>query len=199
MLVFAAAVFFLIVTPGPGVLSTAGVGSAFGYKPGMRYVFGLFLGNNLVAIAVVSGLAALVLGVPYVRPILSVASVMYLTYLALKIGFSGSKIAFVAATKPPGITGGLALQAINPKAYAVNTVFFTNFEIFPENLPVELAIKFAILNAIWVPIHLIWLALGVSLRWLDLSQSTQRGINITMAVSMMLVVALAAYSARETL
>ena len=199
MLVFAAAVFFLIVTPGPGVLSTAGVGSAYGYKPGMRYVFGLFLGNNLVAIAVVSGLAALVLGVPYVRPILSVASVMYLTYLALKIGFSGSKIAFVAATKPPGITGGLALQAINPKAYAVNTVFFTNFEIFPENLPVELAIKFAILNAIWVPIHLIWLALGVSLRWLDLSQSTQRGINITMAVSMMLVVALAAYSARETL
>ena len=199
MLVFAAAVFFLIVTPGPGVLSTAGVGSAFGYKPGMRYVFGLFLGNNLVAIAVVSGLAALVLGVPYVRPILSVASVMYLTYLALKIGFSGSKIAFVAATKPPGITGGLALQAINPKAYAVNTVFFTNFEIFPENLPVELAIKFAILNAIWVPIHLIWLALGGALRWLDLSQSTQRGINITMAVSMMLVVALAAYSARETL
>ncbi len=32
MLIFAAAVFFLIITPGPGVLSTAGVGSAFGAR-----------------------------------------------------------------------------------------------------------------------------------------------------------------------
>ncbi|MCH1465812.1 MAG: LysE family translocator, partial [Alphaproteobacteria bacterium] len=30
MLTFALAVFLLIATPGPGVLSTAGVGSAFG-------------------------------------------------------------------------------------------------------------------------------------------------------------------------
>ncbi|MEC8551875.1 MAG: LysE family translocator, partial [Pseudomonadota bacterium] len=32
MLTFAAAVFLLIVTPGPGVLSTAGVGAAFGWR-----------------------------------------------------------------------------------------------------------------------------------------------------------------------
>ena len=57
MLGFAAAVFFLIVTPGPGVLSTAGVGSGFGFRAGLAYVGGLFAGNNLVALAVVSGIA----------------------------------------------------------------------------------------------------------------------------------------------
>ncbi len=60
MLTFALAVFFLIITPGPGVLSVAGVGSAFGSGPGARYIAGLFVGTNLVALAVVSGMAAII-------------------------------------------------------------------------------------------------------------------------------------------
>ena len=32
MLQFALAVFFLLITPGPGVLTTAGIGAAFGYR-----------------------------------------------------------------------------------------------------------------------------------------------------------------------
>jgi len=54
MLTFSIAVFMLLITPGPGVLSTAGVGAAFGFSAGLRYVFGLFLGTNLVALAVIS-------------------------------------------------------------------------------------------------------------------------------------------------
>ena len=46
MLTFALAVFLLIITPGPGVLTLAGVGSAFGYKPGFRYLLGLLIGQN---------------------------------------------------------------------------------------------------------------------------------------------------------
>jgi threonine/homoserine/homoserine lactone efflux protein len=46
MLTFAITVFLLIVTPGPGVLSTAGFGAAYGYKKSLRYVFGLFLGTT---------------------------------------------------------------------------------------------------------------------------------------------------------
>ena len=61
MLTFALAVFFLIITPGPGVLSVAGVGASFGSKPGARYIAGLFIGTNLVGLAVVSGLAAILL------------------------------------------------------------------------------------------------------------------------------------------
>jgi threonine/homoserine/homoserine lactone efflux protein len=61
MLAFILAVFLLLITPGPGVLSTAGVGAAFGFKAGLRYVFGLCIGTNLVALIVVSGLAAIIL------------------------------------------------------------------------------------------------------------------------------------------
>ncbi len=191
MLGFAAAVFFLIITPGPGVLSTAGVGAGFGYQAGSRYVCGLWIGTNLVSLAVVTGLAALVLADDRIRFVLFALSFGYLTYLACRIAFAGSRLAFIEKTDPPGMRGGLLLQAINPKAYAVNTALFTGFAFLPDSYVTEVVIKFIIMNAIWLPIHFAWLWLGVSLNRLNLPARAHRIINIAMASSMMLVVVLA--------
>ncbi len=191
MLTFAAAVFFLIITPGPGVLSTAGVGSAFGARPGTRYVTGLWLGNNLVALAVVMGITAVILADPRIRAVLFLASTGYLLYLALRIAMAGSKVAFIEAATPPGVFNGLALQMINPKAYAVHTTLFSGFTFLPGNLAMETVSKFLILNAIWIPIHFLWLYLGITLRQLNLSERTHRIINVAMSLSMLAVVALA--------
>lgn len=195
MLTFAAAVFFLIVTPGPGVLSIAGVGAGYGYRAGTRYLAGLFVGTNLVALAVVSGLAALILAEPRIRQVLFIASVLYLFYLALRIAFAGARVAFIETQKAPGFFGGIALQVINPKAYAVNTAFFSGFAFLPGHAGFEIALKFLIINAIWIPIHFGWLWAGVALRRLDLSRRAQFAINGVMAASMLAVVALAAYAA----
>lgn len=198
MLTFAAAVFLLIVTPGPGVLSTAGVGAAYGFRPGLTYVTGLFIGTNLVLAAVITGLAAIVLSVPAVRWILMAASVAYLLYLAARIAFAGARIAFIEARSAPGIGAGILLQAINPKAYAVNTALITGFEYAPGNLLFETVTKVIIMNAIWIPLHLAWLWAGVTLHRLNLSERTQRTINIGMAAAMLGVVALALWSAYAT-
>ncbi|MGX9355440.1 LysE family translocator [Roseobacteraceae bacterium S113] len=195
MIVFALAVFFLMATPGPGVLSVAGVGASFGFRPGARYIGGLFIGTNLVALAVVSGLAALILADARVRTVLFVLSFGYLTYLALRIALAGSKLAFIERADPPGIRDGIALQAINPKAYAVNTAIFTGFPIFPDAYVAEVVFKFVIVNSIWTPIHFIWLWAGVSLHRLDLAPARQRAINIAMACAMMAVVGLAVWQA----
>ncbi|WP_136440625.1 LysE family translocator [Pacificoceanicola onchidii] len=194
MLTFAVAVFFLIITPGPGVLSTAGLGAAYGFRAGLRYVLGLFIGTNLVALAVISGVAAIVLSVPVVRWVLMVASIGYLIYLAARIAFAGSKIAFIAAKAPPAVLAGLALQAINPKAYTVNTTLFAGFPFAPDNLLFETLAKLIIVNAIWIPIHLGWLKAGASLHRLNLSDRVQRRINLAMAAAMLIVVGLALFS-----
>lgn len=193
MLVFLTAVFFLLITPGPGVLSTAGVGSAFGAKPGYRYVFGLFLGTNLVALAVVTGLAGLILAQPAIRTFLMYASVLYLCYLAAKIAFAGSNIAFIESSRAPGIFDAILLQLINPKAYVVNTALFTGFPFEQSSLLIETLWKFVLINAIWIPIHLVWLAAGIGLKRMELSSSWQRIINIFMACSLLAVVFLAMY------
>ncbi|MEL6475964.1 MAG: LysE family translocator [Pseudomonadota bacterium] len=191
MFEFAAAVFFLLITPGPGVLSVAGVGSGFGWGRGMTYLWGLCLGNFLVGLAVVSGLAALIFSVPGLREVLLVASAAYLGWLAWKIATAGGKVAFAEASSAPGFRDGVTLQFINPKAYAVNTSLFSGFAFFSSSFAVEVAIKFAILNAIWIPIHFLWLWAGVSLRRMDLPERYLRAINITMALCLLAVVVLA--------
>lgn len=191
MLEFMIAVFFLLITPGPGVLSTAGVGAAFGFRAGFSYLAGLCVGGGLTMLMVISGLAAIVLAVSWLRTVLLIASVSYLVYLAWRVASAGSKIGFIPAPKPLGFRNGFALQLINPKAYVVATTLFSGFAFLPEAMFWETVIKLILFNAIWIPVHLLWLGAGVKLGSLDLSRRTQRMINMGMAAAMLIVVATA--------
>jgi threonine/homoserine/homoserine lactone efflux protein len=194
MTYFLVSVFLLLITPGPGVLSTAGVGAAFGRDAGLRYITGLFIGTNLVALAVVTGLATIILSVPWLRTVLLFLSAGYLFWLALKVALSGSKVGFIEASRSPGIIDGVLLQAINPKAYVVNTALFSGYAFDNQSFLFETLTKFVVINAIWIPIHLLWLAAGITLKRLALTPSTQRFINIVMALAMVAVVILALHS-----
>ena len=193
MIVFGLAVFLLIITPGPGVLSTAGVGAAFGWNRGLLDIAGLCLGTNLGGVAVISGLAAIILAEPLIRTVLLFASAAYLGYLAVRIGLAGTKIAFIRSTGP-GYLAGLSLALINPKAYAVNTTLFTGFALYPNSFALETILKLIILNLVWIPTHFIWLYSGIKLSTLDLSNTTQRFINLFMAGCLLTVVALSVRS-----
>lgn len=183
-----------MITPGPGVLTLAGVGSAYGYRLGFRYFLGLLIGQNMVAVAVATGLAAVLITAPVIRNILLALSVIYMLFLAYKIAFSGTKIAFIGTTKAPKIRDGIMLQAINPKAYAINTGFFTGFSIWPDSLTTEITFKFIVLNIIWLGIHILWLAIGVTIHKLNLAPKTQRTVNICMAIALLSVVGLALWA-----
>ncbi|MGI9353384.1 MAG: LysE family translocator [Rhizobiaceae bacterium] len=194
--IFALACILLIITPGPGVLSVAGVGSGFGFARGSRYLWGLCLGNSLVAVAVASGIAATVFTIPYLREILLIISIGYMLYLAAKIAFAGSTIGFIEAKNSPRFRDGVALQAVNPKAYLANSFLFSGFGFMPANVFAETSIKFLVWTAIWIPIHFAWLMIGVSVRRMKLSSHVQRTINMLMAASMILVIALGLISDR---
>lgn len=195
MLIFVAAAILLIITPGPGVLSLAGVGSAFGFRAGLKYFIGLFVGNNLVGVFVISGVGALVLADPVTRTVLLVLSSIYLIYLASTIALSGSNIGFKGYTHKPGIKSGVLLQIINPKAYVVNSTMYSGFLLFENAYFLEVIIKVLIVNTIWIPVHFLWLYIGVFIKRLDLSHSIQRTINYFMAIAMVLVVVLSVIAA----
>jgi len=191
MIEFALAVFFLLITPGPGVLSTAGIGAAYGYRAGFAYVGGLMLGGAFTMVMVISGLAAVVLTVPWLRVVLLSASVIYLIYLAWRIAMAGAHVGFTAATKPLGFSNGFFLQFINPKAYVVATTLFLGFGFLPQSPVWEVVIKLTVFNMIWLPVHLIWLGAGAKLGSLNLSPNMQHVINIAMALSLVGVVLVA--------
>ena len=195
MLAFAGSLLLMIGTPGPGVLTAAGIGSGFGWAAGIRFLIGLFIGTNLGALIVVSGLSAVVLADPLIRTVLVWASIGWFLYLATKIALAGARIGFMAASRALRIADGVILQLVNPKVYVVNTLLFGGFA-FWDHAATEYVAKFIIINIIWVPVHLSWLWFGVRVGQLDLAPGTQRTINIVMAVSLMTVVIL---SAREML
>lgn len=196
MLTFLLACVLLVGTPGPGVLSLAGVGAAYGARDGTRYMGGLWLGNMLVAIAVISGLAAVMLAEPRIRTVLALASAGYLLWLAYKIAFAGARLAFIERPAPPGIRGGVLLQVINPKAYVVSTAIFANFSFFADRPGLEIALKLLMFNGVWLVAHVVWLWFGITIRRLELPPRRQRVINIVMAAAMLGVVVLALWGQR---
>ena len=191
---YALAILFLIITPGPGVLSVAAVGSAFGWRPGLAYGAGLFLGSNAVMVAAAAGLAVVFDLYPALRILFTIVSSGFLLYVAWTVATAGSDIRFQAAERAPGVAGGLALQAFNPKAYAVGTFIFSNFPNLAESAWAEFMLKMIVLNLIWVPIHVGWLGLGIGLRRLDLPIHVARRINVAMAVAMVAVVLFATWT-----
>ena len=190
---FALSVLLLTITPGPAVLTLAGVGSAFGWRQGLSFLLGLFVGVHLVCFAVISGLAALIIADSVVRFVLLLASSAYLGYLALKIALAGTKIGFIHIAAPGFITG-MMLQLINPKAYAVNTMLFSSFAFYPQNFFIETGLKLIINNVLWIPIHLIWLCAGVKVSQLDLPVQTHKMINLAMSGCLLAVVGLSVVS-----
>ena len=194
MITFAIVCFLMFVTPGPGVLSLAGVGAAFGWRQGFVYMAGLFVGHVLVSLAVITGLATIILAEPIVRTILLFCSAGYLSYLALRIALAGSKIGFIEMLKAPGFVAGMSLQFINPKAYAVHTTFFTGFAFYPSSFAVEISLKLIILNTTWLLLHTLWLYTGYRLHELQLSSKVQKWINILMALCLCVVISLSVYS-----
>ena len=197
MIAFALAVFFMIVTPGPAVLALAGVGAAFSFKVGLKFLIGLTAGYLLVWAIVITGFVSIIFSIPYMRTIFLIISSGYLTYLSLKIMLKGSEIAFINPENKPSLLDGIILQLVNPKAYAFHSILLTGFVVFPNNFLLETSWKFIVMNLIWIPLHIGWLALGVSIEKINLSSQTQRRINIFMGTSLMIVALLSFFSIRQ--
>ena len=99
MLAFTIAIFLMIITPGPGVLSLAATGSGFGWKIGTLYLAGLFIGTNTVLVLVVTGFKGFLFEIPWVEPVFLIISLSYLTWIAWRIATAGNEIKFKKSKK----------------------------------------------------------------------------------------------------
>ena len=184
--------FLMMVTPGPGVLSLAGVGAGFGWKVGMMYLIGLFFGTNGVALLVVLGFKKFLFEIEGVELTFLFLSLSYLSFLSWRIATSENKTSFKESFKAPKLYEGIFLQFINPKAYVVQGHLFVVLSLGMASYNVEILTKFIIVNSIWIPIHLFWLWLGISLKRWSLASNKQVWVNRGMGLSLFAVVILSA-------
>ena len=184
--------FLMMVTPGPGVLSLAGVGAGFGWRVGIMYLIGLFLGTNGVALLVVLGFKQFLFEIDGVELTFLVLSLSYLSFLSWRIATSDNKTGFKETSKAPKLYEGVFLQFVNPKAYVVQGHLFVVLSLGIISYNTEILTKFLIVNSIWIPIHILWLWLGISLKKWSLASNKQVWVNRGMGLALFAVVILSA-------
>jgi len=150
-------------TPGPSTMAVTASGAAFGVRRSLGFATGAIAGTVAVLLAVATGVVALLLSIPGLGAGLTLASAVYILYLALKIATAPPLAKQTASASTPSFTAGLLLAIANPKAW------FAIAAVFAGTTPVESArewdalLKVAILAAMIVIIHLGWLLGGASL------------------------------------
>ena len=182
--------FLMMVTPGPGVLSLAGVGAGFGWRIGIMYLIGLFFGTNGVALLVVLGFKQFLFEIDGVELTFLFLSLSYLSFLSWRIATSDNKTGFKETSKAPKLYEGIFLQFVNPKAYVVQGHLFVVLSLGMASYNLEILTKFLIVNSIWIPIHIFWLWLGISLKKWSLASKKQIWVNRGMGLALFAVVIL---------
>lgn len=176
-------VFSLVssITPGPNNLMLMASGANFGFRRTLPHMLGVALGFTLMVLLVGIGLVKVFDALPISYQILKVVSVVYLLYLAWKIGTAAPSPGNAEAGGSPFTFVQAALfQWVNPKAW---TMALTAVSVYsPSQSVAAVAFVAAVFGAVNLPCISLWTTLGQQLQNLLTSRLRLRAFNITMAV-----------------
>ena len=142
---FILAGFAMVGSPGPATLSLAATGAAFGARRGFGFLAGLVIGMIFVMGIIATGVMGVMLALPGAAPILTIMGTTYIIYLAFRIATAPPLTEADNQHRPPSLFGGVFLNLVNPKAYAVMAALFSGFVLVEEALFLDAALKFIIL------------------------------------------------------
>lgn len=179
----------LMGSPGPSTLSVTAAGAAFGLRRSLAYALGLILGTTAVLLVVATGTFAVLLSIPRLASWLTVASAVYIVYLATQIARAPPLQNVTVAA--PSFTGGLFLAAANPKAYMAIAAVFAGSNLEGLSPMAEALVKTVVLTVMIVLIHLVWLLIGTWLARMLRNPLASRVVNLVLAMSLLVTSVLA--------
>ena len=182
-LVLGLALFSLVssITPGPNNLMLMASGANFGFRRTIPHMLGVALGFTLMVLLVGVGLLQVFNAVPVSYQILKIVSVIYLLYLAWKIGTAAQLEGEAGTVGTPFTFLQAALfQWVNPKAW---TMALTAVSVYsPSQSVAAMAFVAAVFGTINLPCVSLWTTLGQQLQGILTSPARLRFFNIAMAI-----------------
>jgi threonine/homoserine/homoserine lactone efflux protein len=118
----------LAYSPGPGNLFFAANGARFGLRATLRANAGYHLATWFVTLVIGLGLIAAMERYPTVFAVLKVAGALYVLWISWKL-FRSGMLRSEEEARPAGFTDGMVLLLLNPKAYVIIALMFTQFLI----------------------------------------------------------------------
>ena len=118
--------FSQVATPGPANMAMMATGARFGFRAALPFVAGVILGKQLIIWPSGYGIMEVASQIPLLFEILKFLSALYIIWLAWRVAnmrlSSGEP-----SVDAPGFWSGLLVHPLNPKAWAMILVGFTNF------------------------------------------------------------------------
>lgn len=174
------------ITPGPNNAMLLASGVNYGVRRTVPHIAGINLGFPVMLLAIGLGLAQVFAAFPRLYTALKVVSVVYLLWLAWKIGtarplpVSGDN-AEPSASRPMTFLEAAAFQWVNPKAWIMGIGAFAAYSIPGEPVASALTVAAAYL-ATGFPSSAIWAGFGAALRRMLGDPDRVRIFNVLMAL-----------------
>ena len=144
----------MVGTPGPANLLIMSGGAQHGYRGCLPFGLGLIAGKLLLNLAMAIGLGTLLIFHPVFASALAYLSALYMSWLALR-GWNVSP-EHASSTVQPSFHQGLLVHPLNPKAWVMTTLAFSQFGAgFDEPwqryilIPLSFAVAQSILHSAW--------------------------------------------------
>jgi threonine/homoserine/homoserine lactone efflux protein len=118
--------FPLAYSPGPGKLFFAALGARFGLRATLPATVGYHLATWIVTVGIGLGFAGAAVGFPQAFLILGWLGSAYVFWLAIRFPRAGL-IETATDVPPAGFRDGAVLLVLNPKAYAIIALIFSQF------------------------------------------------------------------------
>ena len=169
--------FPLAYSPGPGNLFFAANGARFGVRSILASNIGYHLATWIVNILIGLGFATAMQQVPSLFTLLKISGSIYVLWLAWKLLRAG---VFDATQEPKPVTfwDGIVLMLLNPKAYVVIAVMFSQFlgasTANPISAVLWIATLFTLNNFI---ANTLWAAVGDTMARRFRSESNAKILN----------------------
>ena len=182
-------------SPGPATLSLAAAGAAFGARRVIGYLIGIVVGMVAVMAITASGVVGLLLAVPGVAPVVTIAAALYFVWLAWRIATAPPLTENGSERQSPSFLGGFGLSLVNPKGYAAMAALFSGFVLLRGRLALDAGVKIALLTVVIILVNVLWLWSGALLTRFFRDPRSNRIINISFAVLLLASVAIAVRAA----
>lgn len=118
--------FPLAYSPGPGNMFFAANGARFGFRATVPANIGYHIATWIVTAGIGLGFIAALEAYPQVFVALKLAGSLYVLWLAWKL-FRAGTLEDSATAKPATFKDGIILLVLNPKAYVIIALMFTQF------------------------------------------------------------------------
>jgi len=180
--------FPLAFSPGPGNVFFAGIGAARGLRGAVPALFGYHVATLVVTGAVGLGMGATVLRHPAVATVLAALGSVYVLWLAWRFFRSARKAQAsdpAQAARNVGFWSGAVVLLLNPKAYYIIAVMFTQFLRPPlgESVGAVLAISVIFtLNSLVA--FIVWTLAGQGLSALFHGERSKKWLDYGFAVTL---------------